>query len=592
MISGGAARFLRRLMIAVLVLVTVGGLTLLHFSRNSVSGALGADGLDTVQTARFMARRGGFTTQVIRPLWTERILPNDDGSMPNVAQQPLYLGIGAFALRLTKQTAPGTGDRIMVLLTLVLFVLSAGAGYLLARRLFGAQTALLAVLFYVFGGAALPLVLTPHPAPLASLLFTLVLFALYSLDRIAPAGEQDRKVSIWWAVGAGLFYGLLFLTLYSTLILLPFLLFYLIRISRRDFRIPALFLVVMLAIISPFLLRNFRLTRNPLYNIRLNEIMMNTETYPGYGLYRQASLPVTVTYYVTTHVGEIARKAAQNLGGLYGQAPSVLGILVFPLFLGAGLTRFTDNRINRLRGLVYFLIPIHLLGLSLFLPYAECLSVFLIYAPFATALSASFLLAIVRARNLPRFFERTVLAAWIGLALLPGGIALFAAPHPPPPPSEVFTFLNGDSPAATAWRTLPNTLIACDSPWEIAYRCDRPAVWLPADSVVASTMEERSGRQLVGVVLTSTLPYSYSDPEARPWVGTYSRVLSVTQLATTLPINLSRQVIGKIELFFPPQVGPLLRNFGPVPVPEQDGNFSILFWRTADRPAGRGGRGN
>ena len=575
-------RFLRLLLSGSVLLIVVGGIAFFHFSRHLTPGVLSPDAMDTVQSARYFAQTRRFGTLVVRPLTTTSFFANEDGTLPDLAHPPLYIALGGTVMRLLKHTGAGDGHREMALFSLFLFLLSLGGCWLLTRRLFGEAgtrgAALLAVLLYALGGSALSLALTPHPAVLAAVLFPLLLLALFQLDRIPPGGEPDRRVSLWWAVGGGALFGLLYLTLYSALALLPVLLFHLARTSRRDFRIPAVFLIVALLVMGPFLFRNFRLTRNPIYHSRLVEIIMNTETYPGVGLYRLTNLPMSVVTFTANHLTEMGHKAANNLMGFYTQAPGVIGVLVLPLFLGAALTRFTDNRVNRLRGTVYAAILVHCAGLSLFLPYAECLPVLMMYVPFAAALGASFLLAIVRARNLPRFFERALIAGWTLIAILPGLFLLFASPSPKENSTAVYDYLNGRSREMAALRSDGNSIVVADSPWEVAFRCDFPAVWMPADAGIFRAVEDRMGKQIRGVILSPTTPFTYGeDREARPWVGTYSQLLSVTQVATTLPPALTRQVLGKMQLFYPSQISAAIGKFTPTPVPD-GASFALVLW--------------
>jgi MFS family permease len=563
------------------VFLLIAGTLFFYFSRHHVTGTLTPEDMDTVQAVRYFGRTRNFGTQFVRPLLTEPIRANADGTLPDLAHQPLYTIIGGLFLRLTKHTNPNDGHREMVLLSVGTFLAVAWVCSLLSRRLFGGKGGIPALLFLLLGGNALAIMLTPTPAILATLFFTLLLICLFALDRRTSVGEPDRKVSLWWAVGAGVLFALLYLTVYSALLLLPVLLGYLIYVSRRDWRVPLIFLVVALAVCSPFLLRTFRLVRNPFYNARLAEVMMFTDTYPGYSLYFQSSFPSSSLAFVLTHGEEMFKKSGQNLLSLYNHLPSVLGTLVLPLFLGASLTRFNDNRVNRLRGTVYALLGVHLLGLSFFIPANECFPLLLMYAPFVSVLSGMFLLSVIEARNPPRFFGRVAILGWILLAVMPGLTLLLTPPKTQSQIRQVYTVLS-NTPLVQEIQRDNNGLLIADAPWEVAYRCDVPALWFPLDSGVVSAVEQRTGLTIRGICLSSDTMERYATlKDASSWVTVYWRVLSVAQVVNNLPATLTQPVLREIRLFYPTQLSSVLTNFSPTPYAESNAaSFSLLFLRT------------
>ena len=199
----------------------------------------------------------------LRPLLTDRIAANADGTLPDMAHPPLYTVFAAGAMRAFHQTAPGQGGREAVLVSLLAFVLSVGACGLLARC-FGPGTGLLACAFYAVGSArGVGFVFAPSPIALGSLLLTLLFLVLYKLDAAPMPGEAAPKSLLWLAGLAGGVCGLLFLTVYSTLILLPLFCAYLWRVSGREKATVLLaFASVWLLVCGPYLVRNVRLTRS------------------------------------------------------------------------------------------------------------------------------------------------------------------------------------------------------------------------------------------------------------------------------------------------------------------------------------------
>jgi hypothetical protein len=593
---------LRQVVITTLLLLAAFGVGGFHFVRNFQPGRLDADGMDRVQAARITARTRRFSTHIIRPLLTERLAVNGDGTAPDFAHPPLYPALAAGAMRAAHQTGPGQGDREAALVSLALFLAGGAACAGLASRLFpaarfGAGTGPLAAALYVLAGVGMTLALQPHPATLAALLFTLLLWALWGLDAVPPAGEPPRRTPpMGLAVAVGALYGLLYLTAYSVLALLPVLLFHLWRTSagRRRPVVLLAFLLSALAVASPFLLKTWRLTHNPFYNSRLAELVMHTETFPGYGLYRLSVMPQTLSAYLSGGgVAEIARKAWGNVHALYGQLPLVVGVFLVPLWAMAALTRFTDARVNRLRTLVYLCAACHVLGLSLFVPAAESAPLLLMYAPWAAALGAAFLLTLVRARNWPAFYGRMAVWGWALVACVPGLAQLFGwgggteAGGPRAHPYEVWDFLNRTSPQMETLRSATRTqgaapaYLISESPWEAAYRLDQPVVWLPEDSEVMEAVERRTGRPMGGIILTPSLYLQYqNDPTALFWKVTYNRVVSLSSVSAGLDAELRQSVVEHTRLYYPPQLSSGMRGFLPAPSAEREGaDYSLLFWR-------------
>lgn len=573
-----AATPLQRGMVRVLGALLLLALCYLHFSRNFAPGQLSPEGMDMVQAARRVARGHGLSTNVVRPLVLRDVRPRPDGSLPNVAHAPLYPLLAGTAMRVTGNIDLGGGDNITALLSLFWFLASLGACYLLARRLFGPDGALLSCLLYALAANALPLALEPRPATLATTLFTLLLAQLVALD----VTGTNRRASVVKAAGAGALWGLLFLTLYSSLLLLAPLLVYLFLATKRDYRVPGVFLVAALLIASPALLRSLRATGNPLYNARLTELVMQTGTYPGYTLYRSVGMTRTLPEYLAGGgVAEIQAKAANNLLGYYAQLPRSFGVLLLPLFLVAALTRFTSPPVNRLRYLVYALFLLHILGLSLYLPFEEGLPVLLMYLPFVAVIGTTFFLNLIRARSLPPFYARATITAWAVLACLPGAGQLFFGGVKPQ--TSTYKMSDGLIERAFQDRAPGTTVLVADVPWEVAHRVDVPAIWLPVDSVEFEITEDRLGKRITGIVMTPELERAYTgDSAVAPWRTSYARVTSLVNMLALLRSDESAQkyLLKRVPTarLYAPEVAGILTQFGATPFAEADGAHFGIYW--------------
>lgn len=579
---------MRTALIVLAVVICLGS----YFVRGVAAGRLSPEALDWVQAARATAVHGlRPTTDSIAPLLTANLRLNPDGSLPDLGHAPLYLELAALGMRRANHTTMGLGDKVASLLSLLCFAGAAGAAGLLSRELFGRRggTAL-AVLLAALSGMAVALAIEPHPATLAALLFTLLLLALARRDSAAGDSEQQARpgqarVAMVWAAAAGALYGLLYLTLYSALLLLPALVTYLYLSAAPRQRVRTLvpFLAAAVVVAAPQLIRAALLTHNPLFNAHLLDLATHTRRYPGDALLRQA-LPTETTgeFLASGGLAMVCNKTLGTLISLYREAPGALGSLLMPLFLGAALVRFSDGRTNRLRNLCYACLGCQLLGVAPFLSREDAVRLVVVYAPAAAVLGVAFLLNAVRSRRLTPLAERAIIGGWVLAACLPG-IARIMAPTPSTDPIyDVYYQLNTDSPEMLAVRAQHgHALIAADAPAELAFRCDVPALWLPEDSAEWHQVEEQTGRHVVGALVTPAGVTPAPDREALPvpWTQTYDRINGLSDVAADLPAVQRRNLLRGAALHYPAELSDALGDFRPYPVIEQDGDsVSLLFW--------------
>ena len=514
---------------------------------------------------------------------------NGDGTAPNFGHAPLYLLLVAAAQRAARHTGAGEGDREAVLVSLALFLSCVGATYLLARRLFGdrafgSQASRLGALFFVFGGMAIGQSIRVHPALLAALLFTLLLLALWRMDTLVPLGEEPRRSSLPMAAVAGALCGLLFLTIYSALLLVPALLIYLFRVTgsgRRGVAVVAVVLGAALLTASPLLVRNTRLAHNPLYNSHLLDLTQYTTSFPGNGVLGMAIAPRASAQYLGAEgSGEVLAKTARNLTGYGGVSSGIFGLLITPLFLLSALTRFADNRVNRMRALVYVCMACHVVGMAPFQPFADSAPLLLLYAPFAAAVSAGFFLSLIQARNLPAFYAKAMIAGWTTAACVPGIAQLLTTDVGPAPARQVFAYMQNQSADGAALRG-SGLYLATDAPEEAAFRLDEPILFLPVDSADMRTVAQRTGRGVGAILLTPDITRrSAHDPYTAPWLTLYGRIIGLSQVTARLNAPLARSVIKDTRLFYPAQLSAGMIDFSPAPFPEQGGaEYSLLFWK-------------
>jgi hypothetical protein len=504
-LSNPPDRLLTRGKIALIALVVFAFLGA-HYSLHWRPGQLTETGYGYVQAARFFVLGKRLNTQAIRPLDTSAIPIASDSSLPDFSHSLPYTAINAGAIRATKQIQQGRGEQAVIWVQLLLFALAAVLTGVLARRVFGPQAPVLrTVAFFVFASSGLAFALTPTPAFLGAIAMIGLLLALFELDEIEKAKQAiantPKKARLWALVG-GVCYGLLCLSIYSALVLFPVILWHFVRIIKQKPITIGLFFGAALLTLAPQFIRATLIAHNPLYHAAFPEIMMYTPTFPGESLYHEGKMPRGIAAYLSDGgLLEVLQKAGRHLVSSQSVLLTALGAMVVPLFLGAGLTRFRDNKTNHLRNFAYRMIVIHTVGLAFFAPPEQYQSVFLIYAPIVALLGAAFLESVVRARKLPEVYTRAVMGIWVGLACLPGVLVLLN-PATSKPVTTVYKRLLARTPMDALYKSNIGPM-ATDIPEAFAYNMGYPALALPTDEKAYALTQEQLGEKIIaGVVLT------------------------------------------------------------------------------------------
>ncbi len=309
--------------------------------------------------ARQLAEGRVFTTPVNYPqtaAWAEarggRFGPGAEAALPELHHAPLYPLLIAGALKLfpaearaalfDRPPAPPAGfraDYVLLALNVLLLWCAAWQTWRLARRWFDAPTAWVAAGAVLVSAPVWHATVTAEGAPLAMVL----LLALFQIG--AAADRVARAAFILPAAGAGVVCGLLFLTDYAALAVLPVAL---ARAWRRGARAAAVVLAAFALVAGPWIGRNLALTGNPL-----------AFAWQGVALKAgdPAAEPATVRATFSADapridVAKLGNKALTSLQrGLGGEAWSGGGLLLTAFFAAGCLYRFRSAEANGARWL-------------------------------------------------------------------------------------------------------------------------------------------------------------------------------------------------------------------------------------------------
>ncbi len=564
------------------MLIVVALPLLLNFVRNAPRGRLSADGYEQLQAARYLAVRHRARTLVSRPLETRYLKADVDGSLPDLRHPPLYTALLAGALTALREKKPSTGDRAAALLGAVLALAAAAATWWLAARLFPRINASRAAFLCAFGGSLVVSAVTPSSVPLAVGLMALLGVALLELDR-----GDGRPVRLLVVLAAGILWGLLFLSLYSSLIFLPVLVIYLWRVTRGSVAAVVVFLIGAGLVGSVLPIRALGATGNPLFHARLFELVSETDAYPGASIYRAASLPKgTLAYLADGGLKEVLRKAGRTLAQTPVSAGTALGPICVLLWVGAGLSRFTDGRANRLRGLSYALFGAHALGLSLFVTPERAAAALMVHIPLVAALGAGFLDTLVLARCSPGFYRRASLIGWTALAALPGLARIWGGSGAPYLPFALYDWLGRADTVWAARGARGDLLIAADDAPEVVYRLGTPSVFLPVDTVEFLRTEQQLNHPIDGVFLTSDLVRADDRATGQTyWREAHATISGYWTLILAQPASRRSEFAQRYPVNYPTPLSLAMQDFSPIPLRESEGTFSIICWHRRIMPA-------
>ena len=275
-------------------LVAAGPVSAWWMFRRQIGTILDPETVDFLQVAANVAAGKGLKTFVLRPLG---LTPNFAPELqPDLYHPPLpsILWGAAFALR-------GQPDeRIAVLLAGLLIGTTTGLLFFLTTRLVNRWAALIASALFLAAPLTLAVGGMGQATALAVFLFTLWVAFL------------TRK-AVWdknFAVLSGALLGLTGLASGLALLAAPLALLSRRWISRRE---RIWFLIALLVILLPYAWRNYRLTGIPLTPLKSYAMLLDTRTFPGDSVFRHTfeSRPSPIVLTVQ-NAGAVIRKGIVN----------------------------------------------------------------------------------------------------------------------------------------------------------------------------------------------------------------------------------------------------------------------------------------
>ena len=449
--------------------------------------------------------------------------------------------------KMTPQNLVYTGDKAVVVMSILLFFASVAVLFAIARRLFDRRVALIACGLVLLCDMMWQYSLSGLPQMLLLLLFNLT---IYALVRAVEEKYHGGPVALWLAA-AGVGFGLLALS--HALTLWIFAAAFVVSIFLfRPRRWTALIMLIAPAILYlPWLLRNWIVCGNP-GGVAIYSILDGIGPSEAGWMRR-----ITIDLHGIGLAG-LRDKIFTNLFSQAGQVFAYFGFSVVAImFFAALLHRFKRSETETVRWLVLAMWIGAILGMATYGIHQEqgvaANQVHLLFLPIMTCYGLAFLLVLWKRLGIELPFSRHAFVAvlylicaapmLIGFLFLQPRTVVRWPPYMPP----YISVLN-------EWMK-PQEIVASDMPWAVAWYANRPSIWLP-DTI--KTMTELSdynvlGAPINGVYLT---PISGTDNTYRDIVkgeyGDWAQVIQRTMNRETFPLkwgSLSLGVDGECAFF-------------------------------------------
>jgi hypothetical protein len=570
--EGGWAKWIRlAIVIALVAVVTVLWFVGGFFGNAGFKGLSHPRAMEQAEIARNLADKHGFSTKVARPaeLW---IYKQNKGSfpaerVPDTYHAPLWPTVLApFVLmvkgswNMTEHDIIYPADRMVAAVALAFFLASVVVQYFVALRLFDQRMAMFGVALMLICDEFWRFSMSGLPQMLMLFLFSCATYALVRLveeqeealapadlelaeegsapNALAAAGAETRGESRaaagfdepppqfgfpWWALVAGLCFGLLALTHSLTIwIALGAMLFSAIYFRGRRLLVTGILGGMLVLCYAPWLYRNYVVCGDPLgvswytifYQVRGTEsaIMRSKEAvWTG----------VSPSFFV--------HKIQDQILWQIGNLPLQHGYSVMaPVFLLALLHRFKRPQTGNFRWCVLLMYLFALAGMivtGLDDQPVKANDLHVLFIPALAFYGMAFLLVLWSRLEIN---VNVLRYAFIGLLFLLSGIPFLYS---------FFNMLFGQPTVRVAWPpymppyiaifrswTTEKEIIMTDMPWAVAWYADRRALWLPAqmeDYIEINDYDLLHGR-VVGLYLTPVSRnrnylYDVYKGEYKPW---------------------------------------------------------------------------
>jgi len=475
-------------------------------------------GMEQAVIARELMQGHGFSTIIIKPAAIDLVEKNKGegafsvfldpngpthGNIPDFYHAPLNPWINSVALSMVagfsdrfklrvdehgaadfmelhrKEETVLPADRVIAAVSIFFFMASLAVNFLTARRLFDERLATTAVVLMLFCNLFWQYSSTGLPQNLMLFLFS---SAMYLLTR-ALAARSENTPKWPWLAGAGLCFGLLALAHAITIFVFVGALIYVVIAFRPIGRDAGVMLLIFLACLTPWLVRNSRVCGSfgGLGAKTVNTGLRGTESQMMRTFFKADDNIPALNFR-----SKVQGALISQFNSLYGRLGSVIAA---PMFFLALLHAFRKRETRSLRWGILLMWLLGAFGMGLFGPadgdiQSELQSndLYPLFIPLMTFYGLGLLLVMwsrvqVMGRELARIPQVNI--AFFGLLIVLSGFPLLTTYTDPPKISFVWPPVCPPVINQLADWYAKDEIICTDMPWAVAWYADRTSLWLP-----------------------------------------------------------------------------------------------------------------
>jgi hypothetical protein len=479
------------------VVVVLGAIVLsLLYTLWQFRGLEKREAIDMAQLARNVSRGEGLTTSMIRPvsLWHLKTYRADHDpkfvNHPDLYNPPLYpliLG-GIFRLMPAKifeakpnETVYAPERWVIVPLNQLFLLLTLLLVYHWSKRLFDKRVAVMAGLILLFSDTLWAYATAGLPTMLLQLLLLSSLYCLFLLNqRLNPAGAKPTPAgmggaSIGLIVASAVLMGACFLTRYTAgFLVIPVVLYLWWIVRNRSAGLwAAVYVVIFLAVIAPWLVRNYEWSNSVLGIARYQ--FFETDAFD-----RTYSVDLKGAWSMRGVVGHFLT----NLRTYWLENFRSIGTDICVFFFVAGvLYNFRRPEVSRLRRVLLGCLALALLGMAMVGMPSELVNpsvnggnLLVVFLPLVVVYGCAFFYLLLDRINFSMKLTRALaIGAFFALNIAP---MIFVVLPPRRGPFPYPPYLPPVMQGVTKYFE-KNEVGVSDMPWATAWYMDRTTVWLP-----------------------------------------------------------------------------------------------------------------
>jgi len=484
--TGTGLKIIRVSLYILLLLVVV-----MVFTATQFRGLKSAEAMDYCQLGRNFSIQNGLVTKNIRPFSMAKMqerTPNEDpmiGNHPDLYHAPAYpallavgfkffdlIGVDPFSMPEGRSGVAMPAEQWIILPLNHLFTILTGCLiFSLGKRLFSREIGFLGMTIYYLSKIA-------WMDSISGLNLSMAVFfsvAAFHALIVSMLNRRDGDSKVMWVTPFLLsifLAAIAFLTRYITIAIVPGMCLFAWLMSGRfrgGTRFVVVFVFLYMLMISPWLVRNYKISGNPM-GLVVYSAMADTPSFPGNALDRDYNPELSAG----TIVSSLKQKWVLNLSGEHSTViPALGGGILMAFFLTTFFYHFVRPQVNYLRwGLgISLLLMVFIAGFF----SDSSMQMLHLFWPFVILYGLAFFYILIDRLDLGvRLYNLGLKCLIVLLSITPFILTLMPphANHPYPPYhapiiSRVTEMLN------------PREVMCTDMPWATAWYGDRVSILLP-----------------------------------------------------------------------------------------------------------------